>query len=160
MKRAKSNPLAGPLIVEHKLDGLIITLTSGVVLGLILTAHGTNLPMHSVNDLSRWATVYSLSERGTYQIDETPWPLTIDRVQLNGHSYSSKPALLSTLLAGEYLLLKKLSFGKLNFYSNQEAVIRIIVATVNLVPLVIFLFLYSRFLDWLSPELWVRIYAM
>ena len=33
--------------------------------------------MHSVNDLSRWQTVYSLAERGTYNIDETPWPDTI-----------------------------------------------------------------------------------
>src|SRR5262245_42704581 len=116
--------------------------------------------MHSVNDRSRWATVYSLAEKGTYQIDETPWPMTIDRVQFNGHFYSSKPSLLPTLLAGEYLLLKELSFGRLNFHDNPEAVIRIIVASVNALPMVIFLILYSRFLDRLSLDLWVRTYAM
>jgi hypothetical protein len=143
-----------------KIDSIIIAVSAGVLLGLIFLARGNTLPMHSVNDRSRWATIYSLAERGTYQIDETPWPMTIDRVQLNGHFYSSKPALLPTLLAGEYLVLKKLSFGKLNFQDNPEAVIRTIVATVNLAPMVIFLILYSRFLDRLSLNLWVRTYAM
>lgn len=143
-----------------RIDSIIIAVSAGVLLGLIFLARGNTLPMHSVNDRSRWATVYSLAEKGTYQIDETPWPMTIDRVQLNGHSYSSKPALLPTLLAGEYLVLKKLSFGKLNFQDNPEAVIRTLVATVNLAPMVIFLILYSKFLDRLSLNLWVRTYAM
>ncbi len=132
---------------NRQLDFLVIAVTAGIVLGLIWLARGTRFPMHSVNDLSRWATVYSLAERGTYQIDQTPWPLTIDRVQLNGHSYSSKPPLLPTLLAGEYWLLKKISLGRLNFDETPESVIRIIVITVNLVPLVIFLALYSRLLN-------------
>jgi hypothetical protein len=142
------------------LDGLVIMVAAGVVLGLILMARGNTLPMHGTNDLSRWATVYSLAERGTYQIDETPWPSTIDRVQLHGHNYSSKPPLLPTLLAGEYWLLKKFSFGKLNFVDTPESVIRIIVVTVNLIPLIIFLTLYSRLLDRLVTHPWIRLYAM
>jgi len=144
----------------RKISLIIVVVSAGVLLGLIFLARGNTLPMHSVNDRSRWATVYSLAENGTYQIDETPWPMTIDRVQLNGHFYSSKPALLPTLLAGEYLILKKLSFGRLNFHDSPEAVIRIIVASVNLLPMVIFLTLYSHFLDRLSLDLWVRTYAM
>jgi hypothetical protein len=116
--------------------------------------------MHGVNDRSRWATVYSLAERGTYNIDETPWPETIDRVRLRGHYYSSKPPLLETLLAGEYLLLKKLSFGRLSFRNSPESVIRIIVASINLPPLVLFLVLFSRLLDRLAPDPWIRTYAM
>jgi hypothetical protein len=118
-----------PVTDGPKIDSIIIAVSAGVLLGLIFLARGNTLPMHSVNDRSRWATVYSLAEKGTYQIDETPWPMTIDRVQLNGHSYSSKPALLPTLLAGEYLVLKT-GFGKLNFQDNPEAVIRTLVATV------------------------------
>jgi hypothetical protein len=116
--------------------------------------------MFCANDLSRWATVYSLAERGTYNIDQTPWPDTIDRVQLNGHYYSSKPPLLPTLLAGEYLLLKKLTFGRLSFRHSPESVIRVIVASINLVPLVIFLGLFSRLLDRLAPDPWIRAYTM
>ena len=63
------------------------------------------------NDISRWCTVWSLLERGTYAIDDCPWQLeTQDKVlrEPKGttgqshvkHFYSSKPALLPTLIAG------------------------------------------------------------
>jgi hypothetical protein len=155
-----------PFAERRRLDFILIAVTAGAVLGLIFLARaernlqGVILPMHSVNDRSRWATVYSLAERGTYDIDETPWPSTIDRVRLNGHYYSSKPPLLPTLLAGEYLLLKKLSFGRLSFRNSPQSVIRIIVATINLPPLVFFLVLFSRLLDRLAPDPWIRAYAM
>ena len=151
---------------RRRLDFILIAVTAGAVLGLIFlaraerNAQGVILPMHGANDRSRWATIYSLAERGTYNIDETPWPETIDRVRLRGHYYSSKPPLLETLLAGEYLLLKKLSFGRLSFRNSPESVIRIIVASVNLLPLVLFLFLFSRLLDRLAPDPWIRAYAM
>ena len=150
----------------RRLDFILSAVTAGVVLGLIFLARaerdsrGVALPMHGANDRSRWATVYSLTERGTYNIDETPWPDTIDRVRLRGHYYSSKPPLLETLLAGEYLLLKKLSLGRLSFRNSPESVIRIIVASINLPPLVLFLLLFSRLLDRLAPDPWIRTYAM
>ena len=63
------------------------------------------------NDISRWCTVWSLLERGTYVIDDCPWQLeTQDKVlrepkgasgpSSGKHFYSSKPALLPTLIAG------------------------------------------------------------
>jgi hypothetical protein len=144
------------LAERRRLDFILIAVTAGAVLGLIFLAR----PFYSANDLSRWSTVYSLAERGTYNIDETPWPATIDRVQLNGHFYSEKPPLLPTLLAGEYLLLKKLSFGRLSFHNSPESVVRIILVSINLVPLIIFLGLFSRLLDRLAPDPWIRAYAM
>jgi hypothetical protein len=62
------------------------------------------------NDISRWCTVWSLLERGTYVIDDCPWQIeTQDKVlrEAKGgsgsppgkHFYSSKPALLPTLIA-------------------------------------------------------------
>jgi hypothetical protein len=155
-----------PFAERRRLDFILIAVTAGAVLGLIFLARaergpqGVNLPMHGENDLSRWATVYSLAERGTYNIDQTPWPDTIDRVRLHGHYFSSKPPLLATLLAGEYLLLKKLSFGRLSFRHSPESVIRVIVASINLLPLVIFLGLFSRLLDRLAPDPWTRAYSM
>ena len=63
------------------------------------------------NDISRWCTVWSLLERGSYVIDECPWQVdTQDKVfraprEPDGagrpepvkHYYSSKPALLADL---------------------------------------------------------------
>src|SRR5436853_7866766 len=69
----------------------------------------------TANDISRWCTVWSLLERGTYIIDDCPWQLqTQDKVFSHSkrtggsaggeepakHYYSSKPALLSTIIAG------------------------------------------------------------
>ena len=87
---------------SRRLDFILIALTAGLVIGLIFQAP----PFFGPNDLSRWSTIYSLGEQGTYIIDRTAFPTTIDRVQLRGHFYSEKPPLLPTLLAGEYLLLK------------------------------------------------------
>ena len=37
----------------------------------------------TANDISRWCTVWSLLERGTYVIDECPWQVdTQDKIQL------------------------------------------------------------------------------
>lgn len=66
------------------------------------------------NDISRWSTVWSLLERGTYVIDDCPWQSkTQDKVLRPApfqkvapglepvkHFYSSKPPLLSTMIAG------------------------------------------------------------
>lgn len=75
----------------------------------------TTEPLQSANDRSRWCTVWSLVERGTYRIDEidhdTQWS-TIDKVrhQSKGeteyHFYSSKPPLFPTMVAGLYWLQK------------------------------------------------------
>jgi hypothetical protein len=140
----------------RRLDFILIAVTAGIVLGMIFPAQ----PYYGDNDLSRWATIYSLGERGTYDIDKTPYPTSIDRVRLNGHYYSEKPPLLPTLLAGEYLLLKNVSFGHLSFLKTPLTVTRVLLASVNFVPLVIFLVLFSRLLDRLAPDPWIRAYTM
>jgi hypothetical protein len=90
---------------------LIIIAASALALG-----HALRQPSQmGANDISRWCTVWSLLERGTYKIDECPWQAdTQDKVfrapkgaipppgkeEPVRHYYSSKPALLPTLIAG------------------------------------------------------------
>ncbi len=144
--------------------------------------------MHSPNDRSRFVTIRALVDHGTYAVgsinddgsytDESllkqPGWDTIDKVRRpdNGLLYSSKPPLLPTLLAGEYWLLKKIptiSFsrdegwqhtGQLDFQNHSLALVRIIVATANWIPFVFFLVLFSRLLDRLTANLWVRAFAL
>jgi hypothetical protein len=78
----------------------------------IATGHTLRQPAFmTANDISRWCTVWSLLERGTYAIDECPWQTdTQDKIERevkgsggqppSKHFYSSKPALISTLIAG------------------------------------------------------------
>jgi hypothetical protein len=90
---------------------LLITAATALALG-----HTLRQPTQmAANDISRWCTVWSLLERGSYKIDECPWQIdTQDKVfraaktpdgahdaePTAGHYYSSKPALLPTLIAG------------------------------------------------------------
>jgi hypothetical protein len=90
---------------------VIIIAATGVALG-----HTLRQPTQmGANDISRWCTVWSLLERGSYVIDECPWQIdTQDKVfrapkgagapppgqEPVRHYYSSKPAFLPTLIAG------------------------------------------------------------
>ncbi len=74
-------------------------------------------PFLSGNDRSRWLTIRSLVERGSFAIEELvvePGWDTIDAVVHPGadgqlHLYSSKPPLLPVLLAGPYWLVHRLT---------------------------------------------------
>lgn len=87
---------------------IVIVTATGFALG-----HALRQPTQmGANDISRWCTVWSLLEKGSYVIDECPWQVnTQDKVyhapeQIGigskpvKHYYSSKPALLPTLIAG------------------------------------------------------------
>jgi len=92
---------------------LLIVTSAATMVGRIMAVESKSgkTAMLSANDRSRWCTIRSLVDHGTYEIDDvikrkTDW-YTIDMVRHKGtdgreHFYSSKPPLLATLLAGEY----------------------------------------------------------
>jgi hypothetical protein len=107
---AKTKPAQRPL-VRRFLAMIVITAAPALALGVALRQP----TFMGANDISRWCTVWSLLERGTYAIDECPWQIeTQDKVfrapythkgspsgtEPAKHYYSSKPALLPTLIAG------------------------------------------------------------
>src|SRR3954452_10051215 len=95
---------------RHFVALIVIGAATAQALGLTLK---TPTQM-GANDVSRWCTVWSLLERGTYVIDDCPWQSkTQDKVRRPApssaaepgqppveHFYSSKPPLLPTLIAG------------------------------------------------------------
>lgn len=111
-KNPAQDPIAPSPRLEHRrvLGAVVITAAVGLALGALLKQPA----MMGANDISRWCTVWSLLERGTYVIDDCPWHTrTQDKIQKEAeppqvdadgepvkHYYSSKPALLSTLIAG------------------------------------------------------------
>lgn len=99
-------------------------------------------PLQSANDRSRWCTVWSLVERRTFQIDEIDQYQrfsTIDKVRHRKsadepwHFYSSKPPLLSTIVAGLYFLERK-TIG-LGLFAHTQFVTRLLLIIVNLIPM-------------------------
>lgn len=105
-------------------------------------------PHLSANDRSRWCTVWSLVERGTFQIDEIDavagWS-TIDKVRHDGHFYSSKPALYPTLVAGVYWCLKHATGWDL--LTDTAFVVRAILLIVNLLPMLLSLGLIAGIVE-------------
>jgi hypothetical protein len=76
------------------------------VVVLALWSFQTKTSHDSWNESSRLAAIESLVERGTWRIDGSPYGHeTGDKIQLNGHYYSTKPPLLSALAALLYGLL-------------------------------------------------------
>ncbi len=105
-------------------------------------------PLQSANDRSRWATVWSLVERGTFQIDEIdarPGWGTIDKVRHEGHFYSSKPPLQSTLVAGVYWGVKRVTGWNLDHDTTEVS--RLILLIINWLPRVLSLILIGMLVE-------------
>lgn len=123
---------------------LIIVVTAAMSFVQILQA----TPLQSANDRSRWATVWSLIERGTFQIDEidaAPDWGTIDKVRHEGHFYSTKPPLQSTLVAGVYWCVRRITGW--NLTTNTAEVSRLILLIVNWLPQVLSLIVLSMLVE-------------
>ncbi len=115
-----------------------------LVAGLVIVAAvahslGVTLRMPTqleANDISRWCTVWSLLERGSYIIDDCPWQnKTQDKVferapserndpSAPEHFYSSKPPLLPTLIAGLLYPARRLTRVPLDANVLQERIPR------------------------------------
>jgi hypothetical protein len=123
-------------------------------------------PFLSANDRSRWMTIRSLVEQGTYEIDsivgQPTWD-TIDMVQHRGrdgelHLYSSKPPLLATILAGEYWLVNRLTGWTLG--EQPYEVGRLMLFTVNILPLLLMYYLLAKLVDRFGTTDWGRVFVM
>jgi len=123
-------------------------------------------PFLSANDRSRWLTVRSLVEHGTYAIDDvTAEPLwdTIDMVKHKDrdgqvHLYSSKPPIISTLLAGQYWVIHRLTGKTLS--SHPYEIGRFMLITFNVLPLVLMFVLLGRLVDRFATIDWARLFIM
>ena len=118
--------------------GLALTLVAFVA---VIVAVISSQPLQSANDRSRWCTVWSLVERGTYQIDEidsVPQWSTIDKVRHRlsddepWHFYSSKPPLFPTVVAGLYWVERQILGYDLR--EHTAFVSRLLLVFVNAFP--------------------------
>lgn len=152
-----------PSVPRSFVETLLILVATTLVAVAVLQAE----PLQSANDRSRWATVWSLVERGTWQIDEIDaWPRwsTIDKVrsrtspQEPWHFYSSKPPFLSTIVAGLYAVVRSLTgYG---LFNHTAFVTRLLLLIVNVVPFCLTLFCLQRTLQQLGTALTTRTFVL
>lgn len=143
---------------NHSLDALQairrtmviwLVLGSAFVLGNLMRVRSQlgGTPLLSANDRSRWSTVRSLVEHGTFALDNVvllpdgkrnrEW-YSIDMVRHRGadgreHFYSSKPPLFSTIVAALYWLFRAVTGATLS--EQPFYVVRTLLVVTNLIPL-------------------------
>ena len=122
-------------------------------------------PFLSANDRSRWAAVRALVEKGTFAIDEIvaePGWDTIDAVAHDDGAgrirlYSSKPPLLSLLLAGPYWVLHRLTGHTLGDHPFELG--RMLLTVASLLPFGLFLAATFRLVDSTGAGDWSRLWG-
>ena len=124
-------------------------------------------PFLSANDRSRWCTVRALVEDdmrvegAAYAIDnviqQPNWD-TIDMVKHDGHLYSSKPPLLTTLMAAVYWPIHRLTGATLGTHPYEIG--RAMLVLFNVVPLVIYFLLLARLIERFGTTDWGRMFAL
>ncbi len=122
-------------------------------------------PFLSANDRSRWAAVRALVEKGTFAIDdivaEPGWD-TIDAVAHDDGTgrirlYSSKPPLLSLLLAGPYWILHRITGHTLGDHPFEVG--RVLLVVSSLVPFALLLAATFRLVDSTGTSDWGRLWG-
>ena len=145
------------------IENILILAATAVIAAAVLQA----APLQSANDRSRWATVWSLVERRTFQIDEIDavgaWS-TIDKVRYRTsesepwHFYSSKPPLLSTMVAGLYAIERAiLGYGLVH---HAALVTRLLLLVVNVIPFYLSLRSLRTCLQLWGSGLYVRMFVL
>ncbi len=144
-----------------QMHAILICVTLALVAGRIATVinpQGTAAFL-SANDRSRWVSVAALVENGTFAIDDLItvksstghrlWD-TIDKVRHVGddgmlHYYSSKPTLLTTLIAGVYALFY--SVTGLAMTAHPIYVPRALLMLINVPTMALFLITMMRSIE-------------
>ena len=145
-----------------------LALTAGRI--SVVTGRDGKTAFLSANDRSRWCTVASLVEHGTYAIDSQieivdpirrhihPWQ-TIDKVRHLGpddkqHYYSSKPPLFPTMVAGIYKCVH-LTTG-MTLTDQPIYLARIMLCLVNLPLLAILYFATMACIEKIGKDDWSK----
>ncbi|MCH8828257.1 MAG: hypothetical protein IID45_01635 [Planctomycetes bacterium] len=155
---------------RHRLRWFVYTLLIAISGGLGAASILRVEPLLSANDRSRWCTVRTLVDEGTFQIDailfEEGWD-TIDKVRHEGHFYSSKPALLPLLVAGVYWTVQRLTDAfdgdDSNGWTLKEKpaeTTRFILLIVNLLPMLAALFVFALLVERYAVSDFTRIFAV
>ena len=129
-----------------RIPQLIVLVSVCLITSVVLTGQ----PLQSANDRSRWATVWSLVHRGTWQIDEIdrdPLWSTIDKVRHRAsaeapwHFYSSKPPLLTSIAAGLYWI----EYRTLGWDLRHDTLLvtRSLLLVLNALPMALALWLFT-----------------
>ncbi|MBI4578699.1 MAG: hypothetical protein HY718_03300 [Planctomycetes bacterium] len=172
-------PARPPAAVD--LSPLFILMSIGLLVGIVLERPKI---WYTVNDASRWNTIYYLVQHGTYEFlplsreqlpkwanrpspakdpdpadpGNVPVLWTIDMIRVDGKLCSPKPPLLPTVLAGVAWITQKVS--GCTFQDNPRVIVRTILIVAQVIPLAIGLVLLRRHVFRITESPFARNFAM
>lgn len=119
------------------------------------------------NDRSRWATVDSLVVRGTWAIEDSRFYQVpgsayriIDCVTLDGHVYSSKPPVLSFLLAGGHGLLRHVGGYRIDDWAHRRTILVVLTWAACGLPLLGLALLFRVVAGWFVADPLARLVGL
>jgi len=136
---------------------LIVLIAVALHVAALLNAQ----PLQSANDRSRWCTVWSLVERGTFQIDEIrqrPGWDSIDIIHDDGHFYSTKPPLLTVIVAGLTRCVTRVTGWTL--FDDTHSVTTIVLLVINILPFAVSLWLLNAMLSRHARTGWCHLFVL
>lgn len=159
-----------PRRLRLQMHAILIIVALALVAGRIATVINPegDAAFISANDRSRWASVAALVEQHTFEIDDlivvrTPrghrlWD-TIDKVRHVGedgrlHYYSSKPTLLTTIVAGAYWVVHEATGLRLS--EHPIYVPRLLLLLINVPLLALFLVTITMSIEFSSAADWAK----
>lgn len=125
-------------------------------IGAMWACYCARLPHLPVNPASRYATMESLVERDTWAIDDASMR-TVDKVQWEGHFYSSKPPLLPLIGAGVYYSLHR--WGEYSFRSRKYETVAAMRLPLSVLPWLLGCLFFIRCTHYLVRRSTTRVWA-
>lgn len=146
-----------------RLETSLICIVLAAFVGIHVYALRTVTLGDSAN--SRLAAVYSLVHDHTWRIDRpassppNPFePFTVDKVKIGEGLYSSKPPVLTLILAAQYSVCYHLLGLSLDVRSDLKRIVQGMILTTSLIPFTLALFFFWRSLCRLVTRAPMRIY--
>lgn len=114
---------------------------------------------------SRLATVWSLTQHGTWYVDRpldeprNPFEaMTVDKVTVQGRLISSKPPMLPLIMTGEYLLLNRLFSLDLNNPDDLKPILQVMNMTLVVFAYASALLFFTLLLHMFIDDPWRRVF--
>ncbi len=131
-----------------------------VFLAVVIACAGLRTVFVNDNAYSRLATVFGIVHQGTWFIDVAgnPYgPLTVDKVQVDGHMLSSKPPVMPLAMTAVYVPLHAIGLVDLGDSTQLKFILQLFTVLFGIIPFALGLVFFYLTLGFLVADTRVRL---
>jgi hypothetical protein len=142
--------MVAAMISDRALRPIVLLFAALSVATIVASMRGDS----GTNTASRLATMDALVHDGTFIIDHSVFVFTLDKVMRDGHFYSSKPPLWSTVGAGVYWVINRTTGQSLRVAASRPRAVWMLTLILGLGPhLVLLLYAFRLLRVWTQDHL-------